>query len=449
MHVSRRVLRGVIAAVAVIAVLTAVGIAVFRNNGSNPPHQQISAAGAPLPAAVLHVEHLRHGRLHYSKPLRLHLVNGALSSVSVRAAGQGTISGSFNKTRTRWVSTMPLIPSLKLRAQISYVNLTHQTVTKTLHLRTPSAKAHINALLSPGAGNVVGVGSPVVVQFDRPVPVSKRAAVEAHLWVKSTPAVVGAWHWMSDQEVHWRPPSYWKSGTKVQISSDLQGVNFGGGVWGAVGHHQTSFSIGASHISEVDIATHEMKVYDNGTLIKTFPVSTGRASLPTMDGIHIAIEKSRVVQMDSATVGIPKSNPGYYNETVFWDVRISDGGEFVHAAPWSVAQQGHINVSHGCVNLSPTNAEWFYKWALRGDIVDVYGGVRPPSSSDPGTADWNMSWKQWLAGDAAPSAAAKALHPRMPRTYEPNFTPKPKTHGKKSHKHKSHKHGSGSTSSTW
>jgi hypothetical protein len=207
--------------------------------------------------------------------------------------------------------------------------------------------------------------------------------------------------------------------------------------------------IGPSHISEVDIATHQMYVYDNGKLIKTFPVSTGRASLPTMDGVHIAIEKSRVVDMDSATVGIPKGSPGYYNEIVYWDVRISDGGEFVHAAPWSVAEQGHVNVSHGCVNLSPTNAEWFYNWALRGDVVDVYAGPRPPSATDPGTADWNMSWKKWLAGDADPSAAAKALHPRMPRTYEPRFGPvKHKTHKSSKHHHSS-KHHSNSSSSNY
>ncbi len=206
-----------------------------------------------------------------------------------------------------------------------------------------------------------------------------------------------------------------------------------------------------SHISEVDIATHEMQVYDNGKLIKTFPVSTGRASLPTMDGVHIAIEKSQVVQMDSATVGIPKGSPGYYNETVFWDVRISDGGEFVHAAPWSVAQQGHINVSHGCVNLSPANAEWFYNWALRGDVVDIYGGPRPPSATDPGTADWNMSWKQWLAGGAAPSAAALALHPRMPRGYEPGFAPEEAPRQQVHHAHEAQhkKSKSKSSSSSW
>lgn len=451
LHVSRRVSRGVLAAVAAAVVLAAIGVAVVAVNVSHSRHQKIMAAGPPLPAAVLHVAHLRHGQLHYSKRLQLHVANGALSSVKIRQPGEGLVAGQFNKTRTRWHSAMPLVPSLHLRGEISYVNLAHHTVNRTIHIRTPDAKAHVNALLSPGGGETVGVGSPIVVTFDRAIPTSKRAAVEAGLSVISKPAVVGAWHWMSDQEVHWRPPSYWKPGTKVEIVSNLQGVNFGGGIWGAAGRHHTSFKIGDSHISEVDVAMHEMRVYENGSLIKTFPVSTGRDSLPTMDGVHIAIEKSPVVQMDSATVGVPKGSPDYYNETVYWDVRISDGGEFVHAAPWSVAQQGHINVSHGCVNLSTANADWFFHWALRGDIVDVYDGTRPPSATDPGTADWNMSWKQWLAGGSAPSAAAKALHPRMPRTYEPGFRPVKHTSKKAHHskkKHGSKKHGSKSTSSS-
>ena len=450
-NVSRHVPRGVLAAVAAVVVLAGVGVAVLTLNASDSSHQhqKIKAAGkGELPVAVLHVEHLHHGRLHYAKPLRLLVVNGVLSSVSIHQPGEGAIEGTFNKTRTRWQSSEPLAPSLNLSANVTYVDLAHKTVRRTVHISTPAAKQHVNALLSPGGGDTVGVGSPIVVTFDRAIPDSKRAAVEAGLTVKATPAVVGAWHWMSDQQVHWRPPSYWKPGTKVEISSDLQDVNFGHGVWGAAGRHHTSFKIGPSHISEVDIATHEMRVYDNGTLIKTFPVSTGRASLPTMDGVHIAIEKSAVVQMDSATVGIPKGNPDYYNETVYWDVRISDGGEFVHAAPWSVSEQGHINVSHGCVNLSPTNAQWFYNWALRGDVVDVYAGPRPPSATDPGTADWNMSWKKWLAGGAAPSAAALALHPRLPHTYEPGFGPKKPT-AKHSHHSKKHHGSKKGTSSSW
>jgi lipoprotein-anchoring transpeptidase ErfK/SrfK len=409
---------------------------------------------APPPKAVLHVRGLRHGRVHFARRLNIRVDNGVLSTVKVRQHGSSPLAGRFNKTRTHWRSSVLLAPSSDLRAKLSYVDLTHHTTSKTVRIRTRAAKKHFNALLSPGAGNTVGVGSPVVVTFDHPIPTNRRAAVERGLSVTATPVVVGAWHWMSDEDVHWRPPTYWKSGTKVTIASDLQGVTLGHGVWGAVGRHRTSFTIGASHISEVDQATHEMKVFDNGNLIRTFPISTGREQYPTMDGVHIAIEKSAVVQMDSATVGIPKGSPGYYNETVYWDVRISDGGEFVHAAPWSVGEQGHINVSHGCVNLSTANADWFYHWALVGDVVDVYGGVRPPETGDPGTADWNMSWKKWLAGDADPTAAAKALHPRLPRASEPGFGPAKHTakhrHGhhaghsgsKQSHKHGTKKHGS-------
>ena len=88
-------------------------------------------------------------------------------------------------------------------------------------------------------------------------------------------------------------------------------------------------------------------------------------------------------------------------------------------------------------------------------VIDVYDGVRPPSSTDPGTADWNMSWQQWLAGGTAPSAAALALHPRMPRTYEPGFEPKVHVakkshHSKKSHKSATHNtNSSTSSSSSW
>ncbi len=170
-----------------------------------------------------------------------------------------------------------------------------------------------------------------------------------------------------------------------------------------------------------------MRVYDNGRLIRTLPFSAGAPQWPTKNGVHIAIEKSPTVIMDSATVGIPKGSPNYYYEVVNWDVRISDGGAFVHSAPWSVANQGHTNVSHGCINLSPTNAEWFYKWALRGDIVDVYNSAAAVNTADPGMADWNMSWKKWVAGDAAPTAAAKALHPLLPHQDEPGFAPVPIT----------------------
>jgi hypothetical protein len=119
-----------------------------------------------------------------------------------------------------------------------------------------------------------------------------------------------------------------------------------------------------------------------------------------MNGAHLVIGKQQSVIMDSATNGIPRDSPDGYYETVYWDVAISAGGEYVHAAPWSVGQQGRINVSHGCVNLSPDNATWFFNFTQRGDIVNVVGTGRAPEQGDVAMKDWNMPWAYWLGGSA-------------------------------------------------
>ncbi|HVS69102.1 MAG TPA: Ig-like domain-containing protein [Mycobacteriales bacterium] len=415
--------RTAIVAAATLGVLAAVGV-VVGITASQAGHSE-PAASAPAPTAVLRVLHLHHHRLPYRKPLVVTVANGALTAVSVSEPSGQQIPGTYNSTHDSWRSDGSFAPLTQLHAHVTYADLVHHVMSKDFDVRATDAKHRMIALLSPGAGDTVGVGQPVQVTFNYDVPTEMRSAVEGRLKVTTHPKVVGAWHWMSAREVHWRPPSYWKTGTRVSISSNLQGLDFGHGIWGGPGAHTTSFQIGDAHISEVDIATHTMHVYDNGVLIKTFPVSTGRDQYPTMDGVHIAIEKAKVVTMDSATVGIPKGDPDYYYEKVYWDVRISYGGEFVHAAPWSVGDQGNTNVSHGCVNLSTANAEWFYNWANRGDVIYVFNGIRPPSSTDGGTWDWNMSWKQWVAGGAAPSHAAKTLHAKMPSDYQPRFEPKP------------------------
>jgi lipoprotein-anchoring transpeptidase ErfK/SrfK len=130
-------------------------------------------------------------------------------------------------------------------------------------------------------------------------------------------------------------------------------------------------------------------------------MSAGRDAYPTKNGVHIALEKFQVVTMDSQTVGIPRNSADGYYEKVYWDVRISNGGAFVHAAPWSVGEQGSRNVSHGCVNISTSDAQWFFSFTQRGDVVDVVHSPAPPVLSDPGTADWNLTWAAWLAGGAS------------------------------------------------
>ncbi len=91
------------------------------------------------------------------------------------------------------------------------------------------------------------------------------------------------------------------------------------------------------------------------------------------------------------------SNPkyGYTNVLERWAVRISDNGEFIHANPNTVGDQGNTNVSHGCVNLSPAGAEAYYTSALLGDPVEATGTTIDLSASDGDLFDWTYSWDIW------------------------------------------------------
>ena len=80
------------------------------------------------------------------------------------------------------------------------------------------------------------------------------------------------------------------------------------------------------------------------------------------------------------------SNPayGYRNITEYWAVRISNNGEFIHQNQDTVDDQGVINVSHGCINLSAESAEAYFESAIYGDPVEVTGtsvSCPPPTAT--------------------------------------------------------------------
>lgn len=325
------------------------------------------------------------------------VTRGASASESTPA---GSLAGAFSANRLTWTSTGGLFAGSRYQvvatsaAAAGFRGTT--TARSTFTTGVPSLPFKVS--WDPVDSQTVGIGAPVTLTFNAPV--RDRAAVQRRLAVTSTPAVVGAWNWASDTVVRYRPRQYWPAGERVHVEANLAGYDNGGGRLG-VKDRQMTFTIGARHISYVDAATFRMKVYSNGRLVKEFPVSLGRERYPTMDGPHNVIAVAPVVTMDSATVGIPKGNPDYYYEKVNWDVQITSGGEYVHAAPWSVGSQGRANVSHGCVNASDADAEWFYRFSRVGDIVQVANTGRPPDTSQLGN-EWSVPWSTWKAGSALP-----------------------------------------------
>ncbi|WP_163571702.1 L,D-transpeptidase [Fodinicola feengrottensis] len=166
------------------------------------------------------------------------------------------------------------------------------------------------------------------------------------------------------------------------------------------GDRSLSLTVGPKQILEVDNKTHVAKAYQNDKLLRSMPASLGKRSTPSSSGTMVVINTSQKVTMDSSTYGVTKGMPGYYKEDVYWDVRYTWTGEFVHGAPWSVDDQGNSNVSHGCVNLSTTNAKWFFNLTQPGDLIHIINTVHTVTPND-GFTDWQLTWDNYLKGGTA------------------------------------------------
>jgi len=327
-------------------------------------------------------------------PVKVTATGGTLTSVSVAGSG-GAVKGALNPDKTVWTSTDKLGFGARYTVSAVATNADGQKTTTTSAFTTARATRTVFPAVSPLNGMTVGVGMPIRVYFENPV--TDRKAALARMKVTTSVPTVGAWRWFSATEVHWRPKTYWKSGTKVALDTDLRGVSLGAGTYGSVNaDRHVAFTIGASHVSVADAKTHRMKVWINGKLTKDFPASLGK-EVPgrfTHNGVHVVTDKKASMTMDSTTFGLAL-DAGGYRVPVKFATRISNGGEFVHSAPWSVAQQGKENVSHGCVNLAPANAQWFYGISRPGDVVQVTGTPVPLTGKDTDIPDWTIPWSQW------------------------------------------------------
>lgn len=235
------------------------------------------------------------------------------------------------------------------------------------------------ASVLPTRGATVGVAHPVVVTFRAPV--SDRHATERTIRVTSAPPMTGKFEWVDNKAVQWVPNHYWPAHSTVALSVDGR---------------STEFKTGPKVVSVANITDHTFKVsidgVDAGPLPAphhrphfgeegVLPASMGRPEFPTPVGNYTVLSKDRSLLMDSSSVGIPVDDPNGYLLNVDYAVRITNHGLFVHSAPWAVRSLGLENVSHGCISLSPEDAEWYYNTVNVGDPVIVEENLweRPPS----------------------------------------------------------------------
>jgi len=392
---------------AVLLVAAVAGCSTSRHSGSaasGSPSVSASAAKDP----VLRVASVG-STASYLTPVQINVTDGTFTSVQVNAVEGGQqLDGTVSGDGTSWVSEAPPKPAASYRVVATVKDVNDQVVSKTSTFEVAQVPddQRVSFSVTPDDGATVGIGQPIVVRFLTPV--TQRAALQKVMSVQAkTPsgqAVTGSWSWLNSQEVHWRPTAFWTPGTKVELQMRIAGVQAAANRFGRKDYAET-FTIGASHVTQVDASNHMVRVYRDGKLANTWPTGTGRPGLETYSGTYVVLGKAAVVTMDSCSARITcdKTNADYYNEKEFWATRITASGTFLHAASWD-GLLGRANTSHGCIHLSDADAQDFYNRAVVGDVVVVSNTGRGPAeritSQDPGLYDWNVSSAAWKAGSA-------------------------------------------------
>jgi lipoprotein-anchoring transpeptidase ErfK/SrfK len=336
-------------------------------------------------------------------PLEVTVSGGRLGDVAVTDSSGAQVAGKVtpaagDAAKAVWTPDTQLAYATSYTVTATAANEDDDETTSTSTFTTVTPTAVSTPSIGPLDGTTVGVGMPIRVYFDDAV--ADRAAVESHLLVTTSTPTDGVWNWVSDSEVHFRPSTYWPANSQVTLDAELFGVDFGAGVWGEK-DRTVSFTVGKKHVSVADAAAHTLTVSDGDQVVQTFPMSAGSDTNPTHNGAHVVLEKFADITMDSSTFGLAVDAPGGYRTDVQYATRISNNGEFVHAAPWSVGSQGSSNVSHGCINLSTDRAQWFYDFSQPGDVVEVVNSVGGTlTRADGDIYDWAISWDDWKAGSA-------------------------------------------------
>jgi lipoprotein-anchoring transpeptidase ErfK/SrfK len=255
----------------------------------------------------------------------------------------------------------------------------------------PGKPVHVSSII--GDGTTFGVGMPLIVLFSRS-PTSRSAFEKAARVKVNGRDAGGAWFWEKvyagqPVQAHYRPQLYWPAHSHIQVNLPVQGLSAGKGLTFA-NNLTLDYRIGPSHISIIDAHALRMKVYSDGKLVKSFPVSLGAAKTPTFEGVKVVMDKKNPQRM----IG-----PGY-NELVPYSVRVTLSGEFIHDAYWNT-NIGRISTSNGCTNLTKDNSKWFYRFARIGDVAQYPNASGRKMQVWDGYGDWNLDWTTWQAGGTA------------------------------------------------
>ncbi|MFF8729572.1 Ig-like domain-containing protein [Streptomyces sp. NPDC015171] len=332
-----------------------------------------------------------------SGALKVGVAKGKLTEVTVKDEKGAKVDGAITGGGASWTPSTHLAGGTKYTVHAVAKDSEGREAAEDSSFTTLTPKNTFIGNFTPEDGSTVGVGMPFSVRFTRGI--THPQDVEKAIRIRTEPAVDVEGHWFGNDRLDFRPEKYWKEGTKVTVELDLDGVEGRDGVYGKQ-RKTVTFTIGRNQVSYVDAKKHTMKVTQDGKVVKTIPVTTGKPGYDTWNGQMVMREKLVVTRMNGETVGYG----GEYDiKDVPHAIRLTDSGTFVHGNYWGGGAFGNYNASHGCIGLrdvrggydSSVPAAWFFNHSMSGDVVVVKNSHDATVAPDNGLNGWNMSWADW------------------------------------------------------
>lgn len=134
----------------------------------------------------------------------------------------------------------------------------------------------------------------------------------------------------------------------------------------------------------VSLTEQTLRAYDNGKLVNSFPVTTGQPDLPSPPGTWWVEGKKHPTVFKSDE---PKGSPNWYPDTpINYAIQYHSNGYFLHDAWWRTEFGPTTNFphqdpdgdqyanggSHGCVNMSTSDAAWTYGFVSLFTHIIIY-----------------------------------------------------------------------------
>lgn len=315
-----------------------------------------------------------------------------LESVTMTNEEGKEVEAELNEDKTEWTTTEPLGYGREYTVEAT----TTQGETSKSAFTTVVPDGQTNAYIGPMDGSEVGVAHAVNFYFD--IAPSDRQAAQDAITIETSNDTEGAFYWIDPGHLIWRPKEYWEPGTEVTVKSEIYGKNLGDGIYGTEDASST-FTVGDVVETLVDDNTKTLTVYHNGEEVKSFPVSLGRdGEFATPNGMYVVGDRNESMTMDSTTFGLSLDNGGY-RTNVNYATQLSWSGIYVHSAPWAIGALGSYNQSHGCINATPEDAQWFMNYVKQGDPVEVVNTSGETLSGLDGLGYWNLDWETLKAGN--------------------------------------------------